>query len=772
MSGDATIANTGAVTIAANAVEIGMIGCEQTTISDSDSHIPTSGAVVDYVTSRLAPIGGLEVIADDESFEEVADMPPAGVVVSITDAAGLSVNSSGVSTNGDTKTTNAQVTINGFPSELRGGVGSNADPYVFQSGAGLMVVSTGSSNTYNYHQALIRESDFVQLSDDINDFNNRYRIHNGEPSSNNDDGDLVWDTNANKMKVYNSTSSAWEEVTSIGDYKLLGIKDNGQAHNGTGPTFNGSNDQYDLFDGTSDAVITSAGQLLVVLNGVLQKPNAAYDAAGEGFALDGTDGIRFCDPPPSGSTLFVTQIGTGTTVNVPADNSVSEGKIQSGAVSLAKMASESVDEDNLYISNAGSNGQFLQKQSGNNGGLTWATVSTTSDKIIDGTSQFEVHAGSGNTSDGYADLKLHDATGNDGQPSVKFERAKTTFNHGNLETSYELALIANGGTAKITWDDDAGSNNMGTLSYSGAATTPQFHFSDANDNLDIYVGTFGVNIFGDSDKGADTSAGNYGLHIGGNWDFEVYHDGTDTFLDNDTGNLYIRNNVAADVGGDIYIKPHDNEDGIKIVHDGGVELYHNNIKTLETTGQGIKVLAGEGDACNLELFADEGDDNADKWRMQAHAGGSYILQNYTSGAWENSFVATGNGAIELNYDNTTEFQTKSGGIKLLGHSEQIVTALTSAASLTIDFSLSNHFSCTMGHNITFNNPTTESVGQSGTITLTQDGTGSRTAAWGTQFLWAGGTAPTLTTTANAVDRIDYVVVAADKIHCVATLALD
>ena len=75
----------------------------------------------------------------------------------------------------------------------------------------------------------------------------------------------------------------------------------------------------------------------------------------------------------------------------------------------------------------------------------------------------------------------------------------------------------------------------------------------------------------------------------------------------------------------------------------------------------------------------------------------------------------------------------------------------------------------MGHNITFDNPTTESVGQSGTITLTQDGTGSRTGAWGTQFLWAGGTAPTLSTAANAVDRIDYVVVAADKIHCVASL---
>jgi len=53
------------------------------------------------------------------------------------------------------------------------------------------------------------------------------------------------------------------------------------------------------------------------------------------------------------------------------------------SIDLEHMSSESVDEDNLYISNAGSNGQFLSKQSGNNGGLTWATVSS-EDYIPDG----------------------------------------------------------------------------------------------------------------------------------------------------------------------------------------------------------------------------------------------------------------------------------------------------------------------------------------------------------------------------------------------------
>ena len=184
--------------------------------------------------------------------------------------------------------------------------------------------------------------------------------------------------------------------------------------------------------------------------------------------------------------------------------------------------------------------------------------------------------------------------------------------------------------------------------------------------------------------------------FGTNSDADVYHNDTDFYIDNDKGDINIRANVASDVGGDIHLMPHDDEYGIKIIHDAGVELYYNNVKEVETV---------------------------------------------------------------------------SGGVKLNGYSESIVTALTSASSLTIDFSLSNHFSCTMGHNIAFGNPTTENVGQSGTIVLTQDGTGSRTATWGTQFLWPGGTAPTLSTAAAAVDRIDYFVAAADKIHCVARLGM-
>ena len=98
-----------------------------------------------------------------------------------------------------------------------------------------------------------------------------------------------------------------------------------------------------------------------------------------------------------------------------------------------------------------------------------------------------------------------------------------------------------------------------------------------------------------------------------------------------------------------------------------------------------------------------------------------------------------------------------------------ITTLTSGATVTPDFANSNNYTLTLDQNLTIANPTNLTAGQSGSIFLVQDGTGSRTAAWGTYWDFAGGTAPTLTTAASAVDRVDYVVRSSTSIHAVATL---
>ena len=98
-----------------------------------------------------------------------------------------------------------------------------------------------------------------------------------------------------------------------------------------------------------------------------------------------------------------------------------------------------------------------------------------------------------------------------------------------------------------------------------------------------------------------------------------------------------------------------------------------------------------------------------------------------------------------------------------------VTTLTSAATITIDFSLSNNFVLTTGHAaIQFANPTTEVAGQSGSIFIVQGSTTCAAPTWGDQYLFAGGTAPSLTGTTGKIARIDYIVQEAGKIHCVVT----
>ena len=97
-----------------------------------------------------------------------------------------------------------------------------------------------------------------------------------------------------------------------------------------------------------------------------------------------------------------------------------------------------------------------------------------------------------------------------------------------------------------------------------------------------------------------------------------------------------------------------------------------------------------------------------------------------------------------------------------------ITVLSDGATITPDLADSNNFSVTLGGNRTLANPSNITAGQSGSIFITQDGTGSRTLAYGSNFDFAGGTAPTLSTTAAAVDRIDYVVRTATSIHAVFT----
>jgi hypothetical protein len=136
---------------------------------------------------------------------------------------------------------------------------------------------------------------------------------------------------------------------------------------------------------------------------------------------------------------------------------------------------------------------------------------------------------------------------------------------------------------------------------------------------------------------------------------------------------------------------------------------------------------------------------------------------------ESAIECFGDGGVDLYFDNVKKFETESGGVSLTGGAAANITALSDGSTITIDMATACHHSVTLGGNRTFAAPSNQVVGQAGSIFITQDGTGSRTASFNSAFKFVGGTAPTLTTTAAAVDRIDYIILSSNVIHCAVSL---
>ena len=98
-----------------------------------------------------------------------------------------------------------------------------------------------------------------------------------------------------------------------------------------------------------------------------------------------------------------------------------------------------------------------------------------------------------------------------------------------------------------------------------------------------------------------------------------------------------------------------------------------------------------------------------------------------------------------------------------------IVSLTDGTNISVDFNSGQNFAVQLAGNRTIDNPTNCVPGQTGSIFVIQDGTGSRTLSFGSNYKFPGGTAPTLSTGASAADRIDYITFTSTNIHAVATL---
>ena len=107
--------------------------------------------------------------------------------------------------------------------------------------------------------------------------------------------------------------------------------------------------------------------------------------------------------------------------------------------------------------------------------------------------------------------------------------------------------------------------------------------------------------------------------------------------------------------------------------------------------------------------------------------------------------------------------SKAADLALLAGGADTSTDTSNTGNVALDFSQFQNFILTFTGNVTLTNPTTEVIGQSGFIICIQDGTGSRTLSLGTDYETAGAAGITLSTDANAVDMIPYVVQSASNI---------
>ena len=101
-----------------------------------------------------------------------------------------------------------------------------------------------------------------------------------------------------------------------------------------------------------------------------------------------------------------------------------------------------------------------------------------------------------------------------------------------------------------------------------------------------------------------------------------------------------------------------------------------------------------------------------------------------------------------------------------------ISVASGDTSKTLDFATANNFALTLANtaSCTLANPSNLTAGQSGSIFVVQDATGSRLLTYGSNWDFIGGTAPTLSTAASSVDRIDYIVRSTSSIHAVFTAA--
>jgi hypothetical protein len=149
-----------------------------------------------------------------------------------------------------------------------------------------------------------------------------------------------------------------------------------------------------------------------------------------------------------------------------------------------------------------------------------------------------------------------------------------------------------------------------------------------------------------------------------------------------------------------------------------------------------------------------------------YANGAFTAANTKAATASPTFTGT----VVMANANTTVINVQSQ-LEVYGRAFQNIITLADVSTITMNLAQTNNFSVTLGGNRTLANVANSTPGQSGFIVVRQDGTGSRTLSFGTGWRFPTNSAPTLTTTANAVDLIVYTATTTSNVIAQALLSV-
>ena len=136
----------------------------------------------------------------------------------------------------------------------------------------------------------------------------------------------------------------------------------------------------------------------------------------------------------------------------------------------------------------------------------------------------------------------------------------------------------------------------------------------------------------------------------------------------------------------------------------------------------------------------------------------------TSGTVTMANLIIGDGGNIGSASDTDAVAISAGGVVTLATAlKTTLKSNTDASTVTFDLNVANTHTVTLGDNRTLA-ISNETAGQKFIINLVQDGTGSRTVTWFSTIKWAGGSAPTLTTTANKADSFGFLCTGTDAYY--------